>query len=207
MQNLLIFQMFLFVVTMCFTISKFFFRLLHWAQFHQHFIISICANILVQIKSLTFTASAKSLVWNFRTKKPHVKCWWNWPLVQIPMGFFMAVICLSGLDVTTTKIKNEVGLCFRRTLRWPMLLKICFDFNKQNSTLLAVLHVLKLINTSWNFFKQEQFKKWIEDKCRKIFISTYKWLLNILVITITDGVLRKLKNLTVITIYGRQLLL
>ncbi len=57
----------------------------HWSSgmglISPTFYERICGNILAPKKSLTFTSSAKiSLAWNFHTKKPRVKCWWNWPL-------------------------------------------------------------------------------------------------------------------------------
>jgi hypothetical protein len=54
-----------------------------WSQFHQHFYERICANILVQIKSLTFTASKKKLCAQLLVEKGAHKM-----LVKLTPDFF-----------------------------------------------------------------------------------------------------------------------
>jgi hypothetical protein len=53
-------------------------------QFHQHFMSSFCAEILAQKD--TNLKVPKNRAWNIRTKKPRVKCWWNWPKVGNILG-------------------------------------------------------------------------------------------------------------------------
>ncbi len=51
-------------------------------QFHKHFTRSFCAVIFFCQKNTNLKSKYKNFLrktQNFRTKKPRVKCWWNWP--------------------------------------------------------------------------------------------------------------------------------
>jgi hypothetical protein len=50
-------------------------------QFHQHFICIFAPIFFRQKKFKPKMEVQKSFTQNFRTKKPRVKCWWNWHLV------------------------------------------------------------------------------------------------------------------------------
>jgi len=52
------------------------------SQFHQHFMSSFCANILLKKIYKSKLYIEKSFAKHFCTKKAHVKCWWNWHQVS-----------------------------------------------------------------------------------------------------------------------------
>ncbi len=52
-------------------------------QFHQHLNMSAFAPIFLRQKEINLKIWVQiSCAQNFRTKKPHVKCWWIWHLVD-----------------------------------------------------------------------------------------------------------------------------
>ncbi len=57
------------------------------SQFHQHFISAFATIFLHQKSSNLKCKYKKSLAQNFCTKKPRVKCWWNWHIESIHHHF------------------------------------------------------------------------------------------------------------------------
>ena len=89
-------------------------------QFHQHFTISFCANILAPK-----TFKAKLQVQSFfgellLAQKLLIKCWWNWPqeihssswgqLLQHFMSSFCATECVTDLDLRIKMITFDLIL-------------------------------------------------------------------------------------------------
>ncbi len=47
-------------------------------QFHQYITCNFCVDIFAPKKYKPSISVQKSFEQNFRTKKPRIKCWWNW---------------------------------------------------------------------------------------------------------------------------------
>jgi len=53
-----------------------------FSQFHQHLTSSFCTDIIASKILKANLWLDKSCPKHFRTKNPHVKCWWDWHLVS-----------------------------------------------------------------------------------------------------------------------------
>ncbi len=68
-----------------------------------------CANKML-VKLTPLPQAQKRFMRNFRTKKPRVKCWWNWPLLSSDCSFFWFSSPLNFLNphLTGKKSKSKV---------------------------------------------------------------------------------------------------
>jgi len=90
------------------------------SQFHQHFMSSFSANILLPKKFKAKLSLEKSCAKHFCTKKGSIKCWQNWYLGSISSTFYTKLLRQQIPNPQNNTVKLSVffcafGICARKS--------------------------------------------------------------------------------------------